>query len=106
MVRTTRANTIADIKPSQCLSSKQLAPIKDFDKHDDWVELYRKMRESGWTWKRGRGVVDYIYFNPGVITTDDKQIDEYFFIVKIIYKITSGITMNGLVQRNLLSKRC
>ena len=49
MVRTTRANTIADIKPSQCLSRKQLTPIKDFDKHDDWAELYRKMRESGWT---------------------------------------------------------
>ena len=37
------------------------------------------MRESGWTWKRGRGVVNYVYFNPGVITTDDKQIDEDYF---------------------------
>ena len=106
MVQTTIANTIADIKLSQCLSSKQLALIKDFDKHDDWAELYREMRESGWTWKRGRGVVDYVYFNPGVITTDDKQIDEDYFIVKIIYKFTLGITMDGLVQRNLLSKRC
>jgi len=79
MVRTTRANTIADIKPSQRLSSKQLAPIKDYDKHDDWVELYSKMRASGWTWKTGKGVVNYVYFNPGVNTTDDKQIDEDYF---------------------------
>ena len=106
MVRTTRANTISDIKPSQCLSIKQLAPIKDFDKHDDWVELYRKMRESGWTWKRGRGVVDYVYFNPGVNTTDDKQIDEDYFYSEDNHKFTLGITMDELVQRNLLSKRC
>ena len=79
MVRTTRSNTIADIKPSQCLSSKQLAPIKDFDKHDDWVELYSKMRASGLTQKAGKGVVDYVYSNPGVIITDDKQIGENYF---------------------------
>ena len=37
------------------------------------------MHASGWTWKKGRGVVDYVYFNPGVITTDDKKIDEDYF---------------------------
>ena len=58
MVRTTRANNIADIKLSQHQSRKELTPIKDFDKHDDWIELYSKIRTSGWTWKAGKGAVD------------------------------------------------
>ena len=37
------------------------------------------MRASGGTWKAGNGVVDYVYFNPGVIITDGKQIDEDYF---------------------------
>ena len=55
--------------------------------------------------KGGEGVVDYVYFNPGVIRTDGKKI-----IAKIIFYSEDGLQIYvrdhyGWIQRKPESKR-
>ena len=38
-------------------------PIK---KTDHWSAVYQTMKDSGWTWKSGNGLHDYIFMKPGI----------------------------------------
>ena len=60
---------------------KDLHPINNFSKHDEWTDLYQKLLNSGWWWSSGTSkLANYTYFNPGIkAIKDGKHGTDYFF---------------------------
>ena len=56
-----------------------LPAINDFCITDSWTTTYDKMIDSGWTWEKGTGLYDYVYFKPGIKITEGHELNKDFF---------------------------
>ena len=56
-----------------------LPAINDFCITDSWTTTYNKMIDSGWTWEKGTGLYDYVYFKPGIKITEGHELNKDFF---------------------------
>jgi len=51
----------------------------DLDPSESWSDAWKKMRDSGWTWKTGSGLMtDYYYIKPGCKTKGGVKGQDYF----------------------------
>jgi len=47
-------------------------------KRDDWNTVWEKMKRSGWSWKKGRGLHTFYFIKPGSTIQGGKEYDDYF----------------------------
>jgi len=51
----------------------------NLDPNESWSDAWKKMRDSGWTWKTGSGLMtDYYYIKPGCKTKGGVKGQDYF----------------------------
>jgi hypothetical protein len=46
--------------------------------HDDWADVWEKLKRMGWCWKAGRGLVDFYYIFPKGKVKGGKEGIDYF----------------------------
>ena len=65
-------------------ADENVPPLKDdIDPEESWSEAWQKMRDSGWTWKNGSGLMtDYYYIKPGCNTKGGVKGQDFFVSVE------------------------
>lgn len=75
-----------------------IPPLEDGIRGDDtWSEAWKKMRDSGWSWKNGTGLMtDYFYIKPGCKIKGGVVGRDYFILLEDVQRFaTRNYGWNG-----------
>jgi len=64
---------------SSANGKNEIPPLKhNLDPYESWSDAWKKMRDSGWTWKAGSGLTDYYFIKPGCKIKGGIKDQDYF----------------------------
>ena len=47
--------------------------------HDEWVLVNQKLKDSGWSWCNGYGLISFLYKKPGIKDVKGKRLNVDYF---------------------------